>query len=95
VKRRQTVLENISDWWKYEVKYWPVRLVCAVFGHRDLRSVQHWEICEYNYSRPWMEEHPTHTKGGEIGELLERWCMYCDSGFLTDTNPPKPTDRLP
>ena len=71
--KHKPLSRRITDYYKFEVKYWPKELVCKIRGHRDLRVVLHSDICE----QPW------HHKNDPIFDKEEAWCMYCDSGWLT------------
>jgi hypothetical protein len=66
-------------WLALKYGYEPRLAVCWIFGHRDVREIPHWEICE----QPWNKEHQDGMKG-----LIERWCMYCDSGYLKPRREP-------
>lgn len=55
-------------------------LVCWLLGHRGIRAISHWEVCEYNYVT--IAIHPEHGKGGVIGEKVDQFCAWCDSGWL-------------
>ena len=55
-------------------------LICWLLGHRDLRTVSHWEVCEYNYVGTAAAH--GHGKGGAVGEKIDRFCAWCDSGWL-------------
>lgn len=50
------------------------QLCVSFFGHRDVREILHTEICE----EPWNKQHMQ-----EMDKIAERFCRYCDSGYLT------------
>ena len=59
---------------RYGDKYKSRAVICFFFGHRDVREILHTEICE----EPWNKQHMQ-----EMDKITERFCHYCDSGYLT------------
>lgn len=66
---------DVEWWFRQTLRYrlWGAA-VCAVFGHRRLKSFPHADICE----TPWDSKHLEATK-----DVVDATCFYCDSGWLT------------
>lgn len=71
-----------KDEWQYVIRPELRYRWCRLVGHRDLRFIKHWEICEYNYGG--MAAHPDHGRGGAIGEQAENVCGWCQYDFLDE-----------
>ena len=65
---------GFRDNWRYYWRYKPREWVCAALGHRDLREIEHRDLCD----RPWH----SHTDA-ELG-AVDRFCFWCDSGWLDE-----------
>lgn len=74
---------TMKDRWEYALKPWFRYRWCRLVGHRDFRSIKHYEICEYNHSG-MIKAHPDHDKGGVLGETIDGWCTWCDYGWMDE-----------